>query len=299
VADPAARRMRRLVRRVAARVGLAPESARREAERQLAEVRKERDSAQSKLFRAYEVRDDLFRLSDSLAAQLDAAHAADDVASGRDRTDVQYVFVVTYGRSGSTLLAGILSSTPGVMIRGENGGVLKNLLAFHETATRHRERVERNKPLPARHPWWGIDYYSDETAYRAFRTLMLETVLRPEPSTTVLGFKEIDWLPERVSDLLAFTRAVFPGARFILNTRDLERVAQSGWWADRPDALSELHTIEQQLAEALEPLGDLAYRVHYDDYVADPTALRGLFAWLDLEFDEDRVRAQLELPHSY
>jgi hypothetical protein len=299
VADPAMRRLRSMVRRAAARLGLASEAARREAVRQLAQARKERDSAQGKLFRAYEVRDDLFQLSDSLAAQLDAAHAAGDVASGRDRTDLRYVFVVTYGRSGSTLLQGILSSTPGVMIRGENGGLLKTLLTFHETATGHRDRVDRNKPLPIRHPWWGIDYYSDETAYRAFRTLMLETVLRPGPDTTIIGFKEIDWLPARLPELLAFTQAVFPGARFILNTRDLEQVARSGWWADRPDAIAELHTIEQQLVDALEPLGDATFRVHYDDYVADPTALRGLFDWLGLEWDEDRVRAVFDLPHSY
>ena len=96
--------------------------------------------------------------------------------------------------------------------------------------------------------------------------------------------------PSDLAELLEFTRSVFPGARFVLNTRDLEQVAQSKWWARNPDALAELQTIEKTYVEALAPLGDAAYRVHYDDYVADPTVLRGLFDWLGLEFDESRVR---------
>jgi hypothetical protein len=39
--------------------------------------------------------------------------------------------------------------------------------------------------------------------------------------------------------------------------------------------------------------------VHYDDYVADPTMLRPLFEWLGLEFDESRVRAVMDVRHSY
>ena len=31
---------------------------------------------------------------------------------------------------------------------------------------------------------------------------------------------------------------------------------------------------------AADALGDAAYRVHYDDYVANPEVLRGLFDWL-------------------
>ena len=154
-------------------------------------------------------------------------------------------------------------------------------------------------PLPQEHPWWGLDGYRDDTALRGFRTLMLETVLRPTADTRLVGFKEIDWPTDDLTELLEFTRSVFPGARFVLNTRDLEQVAQSKWWARIPDALAELQTIEKTFVEALAPLGDATYRVHYDDYVADPTVLRPLFEWLGLEFDESRVRAVMDVRHSY
>jgi hypothetical protein len=57
--------------------------------------------------------------------------------------------------------------------------------------------------------------------------------------------------------------------------------------------------LEKQYVEALDSLGDQAYRVHYDEYVADPMVLRGLFDWLGEEFDERRVRSVMEVRHSY
>ena len=299
MARPVVRQLRRLAGRAARAAGLETRSRRHEVERRLRKARSERDIARARVAKGAEDKEQLSRRVDELAAELDRLRAAGDLAGGRDRTDLQYLLVVTYGRSGSTLLQGILSSTPGVMVRGENGGLLQHLFQFHRTAAGHRDRLARSVPLPQEHPWWGLDGYRDETAFRGFRTLMLETVLRPTPDTRLVGFKEIDWPTDDLAELLEFTRSVFPGARFVLNTRDLEQVAQSKWWARNPDALAELQTIEKTYVEALAPLADAAYRVHYDDFVADPTVLRGLFEWLGLEFDESRVRAVMDVRHSY
>lgn len=291
--------LRRTAGRLARATGLGGRRRVAELERRLAKVRDDRDAARAKAAKAVASRDELRARAADLAAELDRMRAEGAAASGRDRPGLAYVFVVTYGRSGSTLLQGILSSTPGVMIRGENGGVLTDLFRFHDTVRAHRERLRRADPLPASHPWWGIDGYPDSTALRDMRLLMLETVLRPGPDTRVVGFKEITWLPERLPDYLQFVRAVFPGARFVLNTRDLAQVAQSKWWARRPDAMTELQTMEKQYVSALAGLGQDAYRVHYDDYVADPSRLRGMFEWLGEPFDEDRVRTVMGVRHSY
>lgn len=297
MAGPAVARLRRLAGRAARAVGLRRTST--DLQAKLTKARADRDTARAKLAKVSASRDAQAQRAESLVGELERLRAEDAVASGRDRTDLSYLFVVTYGRSGSTLLQGILSSIPGVMIRGENGGVLRQLFLFHDTARVHRERLRRSEPLPPSHPWWGIDGYPDATALRDIRMLLLETVLRPDPDTRVVGFKEIDWMPERMPEQLEFVRAVFPGARFVLNTRDLQHVASSKWWARNPNALAELQTMEKQYVEALAALGDDAYRVHYDEWVADPAALRGLFEWLGEEFDEDRVRAVMTVPHSY
>ena len=294
---PLPRPLHRLAGRVARRIGVVPAS---QARRDVGAVRRERNEARQRARALRAARDGQRERADGLAAELERVRAAAAQASGQDRTDLAYLFVLTYGRSGSTLLQGILSATPGVTIRGENGGVVKHLFAFHDTVTRHRDRLARSDVLPPSHPWWGIDGYPDATALRDLRTLMLETVLRPEPDCRVVGFKEIDWPQEGLAELLGFLRDVFPGARFVLNTRDLAHVAASKWWARRPDALGELQAMEQRYVAALDELGDAAwYRVHYDDWVADPEVLRGLFDWLGESFDVARVRAVLDVPHSY
>lgn len=287
---------RRVAGSVARRLGL---RGRADAAR-LQRARNQRDAARERLAKLRADRDEQRARATRLTDELDRVRAAATVEHSPDRTDLSFVFVVTYGRSGSTLLQGILSATPGVVVRGENGGVIQHLFAFHQTVTRHRDRLARADVLPPSHPWWGVDGYPDATALRDLRTLLLDTVLRPDPDTRLAGFKEIDWPAEQLSELFAFMRAVFPGARFVLNTRDLAQVAASKWWARNPDALAELTAMEQRYVAALTDLGDDAWRrVHYDDWVADPSTLRDLFEWLGLDFDESRVRAVLDVPHSY
>jgi hypothetical protein len=289
-------RARRLAGGVARRLGL---RARADAAR-LQRARHERDVARERLATVRAERDTQRQRASRLADELERLRTTATTEPARDRTDLDYVFVVTYGRSGSTLLQGILSATPGVVIRGENGGVMQHLFAFHETITRHRDRLARDDVLPPTHPWWGVDGYPDATALRDLRTLLLDTVLRPDDDTRVIGFKEIDWPSERLSELFAFMRAVFPRARFVLNTRDLEQVATSKWWARRPDAMAELTAMEHRYVAALDTLGEDAWRrVHYDDWIADPTELRGLFEWLGIDFDERRVRDVMDVQHSY
>jgi hypothetical protein len=303
VTGTAARRLRGVARRALAMAGLERRGRRAETARRLAKAGKERDSARRALRQAEQANAQLTARAESLGAELDALRTAQDVAAGRDRADLRYLFVVTYGRSGSTLLQGILNSAPGVLLRGENGGLLLDLYRLHSTAVGHRDRLARSSPLPAEHPWWGIDGYRDETAYRGFRTLLLDTVLRPGPDAELVGFKEIDWvrtdMPGALPGVLAFTRAVFPGARFVFNTRDLADVAQSKWWAGKPDALERLTAMEREMADALAPYGDDVHRVHYDDYVADPGVLAGLFGWLGRPFDEATVREVMAVRHSY
>lgn len=215
-----------------------------------------------------------------------------EAAQHADR-EYDYVFVMAYGRSGSTLLQAILNSTPGVLMRGENRGLAYYLHQFHKSAVRDAEwagDVARRKV----NPFYGIRDYPADVAITRIRELLLDTVLRPEPGTRVLGFKEIRWYQEDLPDYLAFMQEVFPGARFILNTRQLDDVAKSSWWADHDDAYEQLEVIEERMRSAAEALGPSVFHLRYDEYVDDPPKLRDLFEWLGLEFEEARVRKVME-----
>jgi sulfotransferase family protein len=209
-----------------------------------------------------------------------------------------FLFVVTYGRSGSTLLMGLLNSIPGYLLRGENWDALHHLFLFHRTLAEGSRRWDPARLRQRTHPFFGAGDFPERRSLERTRELVLDTVLRPREDTRVTGFKEIRWYRDDVEEYVAWLREVFPGARFVVNTRDLEHVGRSGWWAKSPENAAALPRVEARILELAAGLGDAAYRVHYDDYVADPTVLRGLFDWLGEPYDEARVREVLATRHS-
>jgi hypothetical protein len=233
-------------------------------------------------------------------AQLSATTTG--TAGADERTQpLGYLFVVSYGRSGSTLVQGLLDSIPGYLIRGENRGVLYRLYQYHQALEAARDEFGRTESLTPRDSWYGIDEYAASTAIARMRALMLDTLLKPQPDTRVVGFKEIRWFYNDWQRYLTFVREVFPGARFVINTRDHEGVANSKWWGNHPkeDVLQKLVGYEQQLDAMTTVLGDAAFRVHYDDYVADPKSLAGLFEWLGEPFDVAAVTETMAVKHSF
>ena len=212
---------------------------------------------------------------------------------------LDHVFIVTYGRSGSTLLLGVLNSIPGYLIRGENDGAVYHLHQFHVACVGKKRRLRRRfeLPLDSTNPHFGLDDFPAKVSLRMLRRLVTATVLRPEPDTRVTGFKEIRWYQEDLPDYVGFLRELFPDARFVINTRDHQAVLRSGWWPEKPQD-GRLERMEAAILALADSLGDAAYHVHFDDYTADPTVLRGLFDWLGEDWDENRVRAVLGVRHS-
>jgi hypothetical protein len=216
----------------------------------------------------------------------------------RSGGNLGFLFVVTYGRSGSTLLMGVLNSIPGFLVRGENWDALHHLFRFHQTLEEGSRRWDRARLRQRTHPFFGAGDFPEQRSLQRIRELVVDTVLRPREDTRVTGFKEIRWYRDDVDEYVGWLRRVFPGARFVVNTRDHEEVRRSGWWAKRPENAAALPLVEARILALAESLGDAAYRLHYNDYVADPSVLRGLFEWLGEPFDADAVGEVLATRHS-
>lgn len=211
---------------------------------------------------------------------------------------LRYVVVVTYGRTGSTLLQGVLMTDPHVIIRGEQGGTIAYLMRWYTELCGHQDRLRRDRrETSRRYPFYGIGAFSRDVARQRLRRLLLDTLLRPGHATRVVGFKEIGW-PEELAECLDFLRAVLPGVRFVVNTRNLDDVVQSGFWRHQPDAAARVQALHERIMSATVGRDDV-YFVSYDEWVSDPDRLRGLFKWLGLRFDRDRVDAVMRQPHSY
>jgi hypothetical protein len=218
--------------------------------------------------------------------------------AGRD--DLGFLFVMTYGRSGSTLVAGLLNGLPGYLIRGENRNAVHHLFRYHQTLLAESGRGRKRALRKETHPFFGIGDFPAPRSLAGIRRLVLETVLRPGADTRVTGFKEIRWYHEDMEEYVAWLREVFPGARFLVNTRAHADVLSSKWWAkgDPQHNAEHLAAIERRILATADDLGEAAYRIHYDDYVADPTVLRGVFEWLGEPWDEGLVRSVMSVTHS-
>ncbi|MEO9682408.1 MULTISPECIES: sulfotransferase family protein [Rhodobacterales] len=214
------------------------------------------------------------------------------MSKGPDR----FVFIVTYGRSGSTLLQNLMNAIPGYQIRGENNNALLHMMQ----AWRNIEASDPLKGMRAAqetsnqtHPWFGGELIDPDRFGHGLAKCFTETVLNPDPDVRVSGFKEIRFHtnPNMFMHYLDFMHKYFPNAKFIFNTRDHASVAKSGWWAERPPqaVLKILEKAEQLYKNYLIKHSDRGLLMHYDDYVADVTALTPLYEFLEEEMNMDVI----------
>lgn len=211
------------------------------------------------------------------------------------------VFVITYGRSGSTLLQNMLNALPGHVLRGENANLLAPLVrAWHGLCQSEQGAKMRRAAAPSgpHQPWYGYEAIDPDGLGRDLAEVFLRDVLRPEPDTRVIGFKEIRWHtePDFFAPMLEFLRRYMPSAHFIFNTRAHAQVANSGWWKTmkREVVLAELDRAEALYATWQADHPECSLAMHYNDYITGPEAWRGLFTFLDQPFDADLVQAVLD-----
>ena len=213
--------------------------------------------------------------------------------------DFGYLFIVTYGRSGSTLLQNVLNSIPGYEIMGENNGALFGLYLSIDAVERARQTHGR-KPRYAHEPWYGADKFDPD----GYRTGLLDQfvgkVLQPSPGTRVTGFKEIRYLTPQVpkasfEGYMQFMLRAFPNARIIFNIRDTKDVLNSGWWPERDQEKigKKLKAADRQF-RAFAKESPHAYLVNYDRFLKNPGLYRELFDFLQEPFDAARVSKVLD-----
>ena len=224
-----------------------------------------------------------------------------------------YVFVVTYGRSGSTLTQNILNSIPGYDIRGENGNLayfLSRAIDFvsnNDMYTWRREDLA--KPEEERRgylrnilgtkfdPWAGAESVDPDDFRLSLMNLFVEKILRPEKNCRISGFKEIRFHldPNFFPMYMAILRDSFPKSRFLFQTRNLDAVAKSSWWANKPKEKVEAELIraENLFAEFAAQNPERSFTIKYERYAEWPEYVRTIPDFLGESFDHERVEAGL------
>lgn len=216
-------------------------------------------------------------------------------------SDLRFVTVVTYGRTGSTVVQAALNALPGVLVRGENYAALRGLEAYVQSIAETADRHHAGRPT---HPWFGSARLDPAAVVTDLRRHVVEHLLRPRKETTWVGFKEVRYEPGHFAsyDLLLshllFLDTLLPGMRYLMNVRDPEAAARSGWWPGNENAQEVLATTRAWLTDAVADIRrikgeDRAVLLDYDEWDGHPEVLIDAFAALGLPRDDAAVRAAM------
>ena len=193
------------------------------------------------------------------------------------------------------------NAADGVQIRGENS----NALFFtYQTCRAITATRQRGKPITAEadNPWYGAEQVKPRRAAKRYINTFVDEVLAPDEGTTVTGFKEVRHTPffmkgEQFQEYMDFLLDNFPNARILCNSRDGEKVSQSGFLKTRDSELVRRDVSRTDgWFKALCARSNRCLHMQYDEYVADPSLLRDMFAFLELPYDPDRLQAVLDKP---
>ncbi|RDW13569.1 sulfotransferase [Paracoccus thiocyanatus] len=224
-----------------------------------------------------------------------------------------YVFVVTYGRSGSTLTQSLLNSIPGYCIRGENGNLpyflarAANFVSNNDMYKWRREdlpkKTEDRRPYLQKilgqpfDPWAGAEDVDPIDFTYSFMNLFVEKILKPPPECRVSGFKEIRFHedPRFFQSYMGILRDVFPKARFLFQTRDHDAVSKSSWWAKHPkhNVLKELQRAETLFETFAEENPENSFTIEYERYSEGPEYVQHIFDFLEEPHDSEATKVVL------
>jgi len=214
------------------------------------------------------------------------------------------VLIITYGRSGSTLLQGLLNSIDGCLIRGENNNFCYYLYKTWESIYKS---TKRHSPL-IQNPWYGSHLLNDQLFLSQSKNLIYALLLADQahnPLIKCYGFKEIRYVESYVGndfqEYLLFLKKVFPNVAFIFNTRKVDQVAKSEWWAEmeKKEVENIILKAENNFLEHMIHFPDNTFHITYEDLVDKTSNLHNLFSFLGVSYDDNKIDEVLNRPHSY
>lgn len=207
------------------------------------------------------------------------------------------IFIVTYGRTGSTLLQNLLMTIPDCTIRGENHNALRGLFSATSQVKMTKKKWGK-KEQPASHPWYGADAIRPNFFANAVVDAFVNNVLVPPQEARWFGFKEIRYhtYEDSFEDMMDFIRQNFKNAYLVFNRRSVEEVQKSAWWANwKPEQVGDLvQKMDQRFADYHAAHPEFTEFLQYETFSQDPLALKPLFDKLGETLDVDKIRAVLD-----
>ena len=216
------------------------------------------------------------------------------------------ILIITYGRSGSTLLQGVLNSIDGVVVRGENNNMCYHMFKTYTSILKskaQRGEFEHN-------PFYGSELLDEEYFLAQTRNTVKQLLIgdqNQETGVSHYGFKEIRYIDIQNDFLeyLTFLEKIFPDPCFVFNTRNKHDVFKSwvnvGWskQKDEEKALKRLTKLEALFLKARKARKNNAFHITYEEVIQKSGALKALIEFIGLPYDDGKIEDVLSLRHSY
>lgn len=225
--------------------------------------------------------------------------------------DRRHVFLISYGRTGSTLLMALLSNHAGVLVRGENNMLMAHFQRAYDALQSKYDPVA----TVTSSPYFGGHLYNDAALVPLFREFVEKFLAgdRNIDEFRVLGFKEAHydgriWTDDPEADQknprfdnniiireLAFLKKLFPDCLFVFNTRDPSDVIRSDFNSGRRiERFAGLNALYHEMARAHDGLV-----VDYSDIADFGPQTQRVFERLGLKWDQKIVTDTLGKQQGY
>ena len=203
------------------------------------------------------------------------------------------IFIITYGRSGSTLLQNVLNTIPRCVIKGENHNMME-LIWKAVLRSRQAKHVWGKQRLCSNHPWYGSDEIKPMIFANGMIDSFIKNVLCPPQDCQYFGFKEIRYnvYGENLSDFLDFMRSHYKDAFFIFNTRNAEAVSNSAWWKNwnHDDVVTLVEQMNKRFNDYNLRHPEFTAILSYEEFCSDLSVFRQLFEQIQVPYNENAIK---------
>lgn len=217
---------------------------------------------------------------------------------------MRYVIVCTIGRSGSTLLQGILNALDGCCVRGENGNFLLGIYEAYR-AMGQAKTIASHKTLPT-HPWYGGEYFDQKKFMIDIRRIFDEQLAFPK-GTSLAGFKEIRWTQDwlrnvSLSEYIDFLQLLFGDLKIIFLTRDINDIYISQTRAGFPNMEKDFQHFSRHVEKYYSDMRSIqmpVFEIDYNDLLSVSHRMIKMFDFLNIDYEFKNVEQVLSTEHSY
>ena len=228
---------------------------------------------------------------------------------------MQYTLIVTHGRTGSTLLQGILNAIDGWHIKGESDNFAYGLYKSYKSLKKACSYKDQGDPYLHTNPWFGVADYDLDGYFEKLAELIKELLISGQSDQQIScnGFKEVRYFEqvfeddksgEQLKDYLDFlSRALHP-CKMIFLQRDPNEVIKSDWWDEtdnnkKEETINTLKLFNSFLNKYSEENKNSTFCIDYKDITYKSENLKKMFLFLGGSPSDDVLSSVQTTRHSY